>query len=305
MLYGIDVSNWQGSIDVSQINCDFIIAKATGGCGFVDPYCDETIQQCIKLDRLWAFYHYANDFGYSDPDIEAAFFVDNCANYFGHGIPVLDFEVPMNDGVAWCEAFAQFVYDATDVWPIIYLSALNGWSVGTFAGSWIPSKCGLWIAGYPYYAHNWIKDACPYNIYPWEVLAMWQFTSQLHLSGYSGDLDGNIAYMDREAWMKYAMGDRNELSPDLPPVQPVLDQTALINEILDGKWGNGETRRKRLTDAGYDAEYLQDTINELYDIADQVIQGRWGNGWNREQALTGAGYDYNTVQRIVNALLDD
>ena len=42
------------------------------------------------------------------------------------------------------------------------------------------------------------------------------------------------------------------------------------------------------------------TINE---IAKEVILGKWGNGEDRKKALTEAGYDYNAVQKRVNEIL--
>lgn len=42
------------------------------------------------------------------------------------------------------------------------------------------------------------------------------------------------------------------------------------------------------------------TVDEL---AREVIRGEWGNGATRKQKLTAAGYDYATVQKRVNELL--
>ena len=39
------------------------------------------------------------------------------------------------------------------------------------------------------------------------------------------------------------------------------------------------------------------------EIAREVIQGKWGNGATRKQRLTAAGYDYAAVQAEVNRLL--
>ncbi len=39
------------------------------------------------------------------------------------------------------------------------------------------------------------------------------------------------------------------------------------------------------------------------EIAHEVIQGKWGNGAERKKRLTNAGYDYNEVQKRVNALM--
>lgn len=39
------------------------------------------------------------------------------------------------------------------------------------------------------------------------------------------------------------------------------------------------------------------------EIADEVINGRWGNGQERKDKLAAAGYNYSEVQSIVNKLL--
>lgn len=41
----------------------------------------------------------------------------------------------------------------------------------------------------------------------------------------------------------------------------------------------------------------------LETIAVEVIQGKWGNGNDRKTRLTKAGYDYTAVQRLVNKML--
>ena len=39
------------------------------------------------------------------------------------------------------------------------------------------------------------------------------------------------------------------------------------------------------------------------EVAKEVIDGKWGNGEDRKTKLTNAGYNYNDVQAIVNKLL--
>ena len=39
-LNGIDISKWQGNIDLSVVPCDFVIIKATQGIGYVSEYFD-------------------------------------------------------------------------------------------------------------------------------------------------------------------------------------------------------------------------------------------------------------------------
>lgn len=294
MLKGIDVSNWQNGLIPSTLDIDFCIAKATESNWFVDGCCDGFIQNCIANNILWGFYHFN---GTADPVSEANFFVENTRNYFGNGIPVLDYEVQNDNDRAWVEQFVQRVHDLTGIWCMVYTSA--SW-LPRFQGSWVCEKCGLWLAGYPYPATTWRYDDPPYGSYPWEFIAIWQFTSSLQI-GWNSGLDGDIAYMDADAWMKYAKS--SDMPQQQTPMQPVKSYKTVIKQVLDGQWGNGAERAKRLNAAGYDAQFVQDTINEYYEIAEQVIRGEWGNGWNREQSLNGTGYDYETVQSIVNAIL--
>lgn len=43
--------------------------------------------------------------------------------------------------------------------------------------------------------------------------------------------------------------------------------------------------------------------NKLEKIAREVIEGLWGNGRTRKEKLTAAGYNYLDVQRVVNRLI--
>lgn len=45
------------------------------------------------------------------------------------------------------------------------------------------------------------------------------------------------------------------------------------------------------------------TKKSIDTIAKEVIAGKWGNGDERKKKLTAAGYDYDAVQRKVNEML--
>ena len=84
----------------------------------------------------------------------------------------------------------------------------------------------------------------------------------------------------------------------------------LAKEVIQGKWGNGQERKDKLTEAGYDYHEVQTKVNELLnanksleEVAKEVIRGKWGNGQERKDRLTAAGYDYHEVQALVNKLL--
>lgn len=89
----------------------------------------------------------------------------------------------------------------------------------------------------------------------------------------------------------------------------------IVRQVIRGEWGVGQDRIKQLTDAGYNAERIQEKVNlalqgsQINDIktidalAYEVIQGDWGNGEERKERLGAAGYDYGEVQQRVNELL--
>ena len=45
------------------------------------------------------------------------------------------------------------------------------------------------------------------------------------------------------------------------------------------------------------------TGKSIEDLAKEVIRGNWGNGDERKKRLTEAGYDYDAIQKKVNELL--
>ena len=89
--------------------------------------------------------------------------------------------------------------------------------------------------------------------------------------------------------------------------------TTVAKEVIADKWGKGEERKKRLKNAGYDADKVQAKVNELMKkenttkksitaIAKEVIAGKWGDGEERKKKLKAAGYDVKKVQAKVNEL---
>lgn len=93
--------------------------------------------------------------------------------------------------------------------------------------------------------------------------------------------------------------------------RPMESNETIAREVIQGKWGNGADRKKRLQNAGYNYTVIQSIVNALMagrntktvsELAREVIQGKWGNGADRKKRLTNAGYDYAAVQREVNRL---
>ena len=144
-LKGIDISNHQAGIDLSKVNCDFVIIKATEGKSYVSPSCDTQFQQALNLGKKLGVYHFANNSD-NTPE-EANWFITNTRGYIGKAILVLDLEDSghTND-VEWALKWLQLVEEAYGTKPMIYMSEsvvnANDWSNVANA------NYGLWVAKY-------------------------------------------------------------------------------------------------------------------------------------------------------------
>jgi len=291
----IDISNWQAGLNVASVvkngGLGAVIVKATEGVGFVDKSCDGFVQQCISNGIRFGFYHFARN---NDAAAEAEFFRKNTTGYEGKGIPVLDWE----DGqsIAWVNKFVERYHELTGVWPWVYG---NAWR---FNQDTVNTNCGRWVAGYP---SNGITDInyglnndCAYKVNNGLVCA-WQFSSSVRISGYSGNLDGDVFYGDAAAWDKYAGGSPASGGSGGSTTTPSGSVLSLAVGVMQGKYGNG-TARKQALGSRYDE--VQDFINHIstasaQTLAQEVLAGKYGNGDTRKTVL---GSRYNEVQAIVN-----
>lgn len=78
-------------------------------------------------------------------------------------------------------------------------------------------------------------------------------------TGYVGErvVPFGYGYIRGFAKPKYASASMTK------PVQPTKSIDELAQEVLDGKWGNDDDRRNRLTSAGYDYVAIQKVVNQL------------------------------------------
>lgn len=269
-LKGIDISKWQTGIDLSKVDCDFVIVKATEGIGYVDRKCDSFYQQAKRLGKKLGFYHFARP--RNDAVREAQYFYNNTKNYFGEAIPILDWEAENKSDVAWAKRWLDEVYRLSGVKPLIYMSesVANAYNWSSVANA----DYGLWVAKYrdnnPDYNYNMANAGTRPRVKWWKFYCMWQWTSSGRLNGYSGNLDCNVFYGDGTTWDKYA-GKSGTTQP-VKPTQPVKKSNEEIaNEVINGAWGNGEDRKKRLTDAGYNYTVVQAIVNKKMAARNQSV----------------------------------
>lgn len=244
VLNGIDISNWQQGIDLSKVPCDFVIAKATQGTGYVSPDCARQIEQARQTGKRFGVYHYVSG---GNAVAEANYFVDNCANWIGKGLFCIDWE--SNENSAWgnegyLEQVVAQVKARTGIPPIIYVQASRYAQVAAVANR---QNCGLWIAQYA------DMNATGYQDTPWNegayACVIRQYSSSGRLPGYGGNLDLNKFYGDGATYDKYVTGggSGSTVAPSQPsdPLAGRSDDD-LANAVIRGEFGDGDARKQKL-----------------------------------------------------------
>lgn len=112
---------------------------------------------------------------------------------------------------------------------------------------------------------------------------LWQYTSDETFDGVSGRFDANYLY------------DEVKNTPVRDISKKSLD--VIAEEVIDGKWGNGDERKAKLTAAGYKYNEVQAKVNErmaeIYSKYHEVKSG---------ETLSGIAKQYNTTVAKLVAL---
>ena len=125
---------------------------------------------------------------------------------------------------------------------------------------------------------------------------MWQYTSSGSVSGISGRVDMNHCYRDFPKEINGASSSGSTSGSTTTPSGSTLD---LVVGVMQGKYGNGDTRKAAL---GTRYDEVQNFINHISSanaqtLANEVKAGKYGNGDTRKTVL---GSRYTEVQNIVN-----
>lgn len=298
---GIDISNWQNGINLDAVPYDFIIAKATQGKTYVSPDCARQVEQARARGKLFGVYHYIDGSGAIG---EADFFIDNIKNWVGEGMLCLDWE--SNQNSAWgnedyLRQVAQRVIDRTGIPPVIYVQQSRMAQVKPIADA---LNCALWIAQYANMNATGYQDA-PWNEGAYSC-AIRQYSSCGRLSGYSGNLDLNKAYMDAAAWKKYANPSGGASAPSPAPSKPSASAPSgstldLVYHIVTNDI-NGDARRDY---CGSRYDDVQGFINDTHDasastLAKWIRAGKYGNNPVRQTVIVACGGKYREAQDIIN-----
>ena len=307
--FGIDVSKWQGEFNFAKAKdegVEFVILRGAYACE-KDVRFEDYYKTCKELNLPVGVYHYSMAKSVSEARSEANFLINNVLKEKQFEYPIyMDVEDKVQGAlgkdlltdivIAFCDTLEKAGY-----YVGIYSSASF---FATYMHESKLERFDKWIA-------QWSKS-CTYK----GNYGMWQFGGETNLirKNIVADVvcDQDYAYYDYPSIMK-------EKGLNGFGLLNVEDKTVeeLANEVINGLWGNGEDRKNRLTNAGYNYNEVQNMVNAILggtpiinpqlksidEIAKEVIRGEWGNNPERKERLEKAGYNYNEVQSKVNSML--
>lgn len=250
---GIDVSSYQGIIDWSKIKKEgyqFAIIRLGIGDNVNsqdDVQLKNNINGCEKNGIPYGFYlvSYAERFeGNESVQSEIAHTQRLIKGTNPFGI-FYDMEIDSTSGLGK-NMLTNFAIKYCD-----YFKNL-GYQVGVYANK------------------NWFTNYLDYNLLKSKGYKIW-------LAHYGVSSPG----LDCDIWQYTDKG----------VVSGITANTVDLNIMYNNMIGNQSTNNG------------QQTTKSITEIAQEVINGKWGNGNDRKTRLTNAGYNYNEVQSKVNELL--
>lgn len=250
---GVDLSYWQKGLKISEVKkagFEFVILRG-GYTGYgdrnmhKDSAFEDFYQQATKIGLPVGCYWYScadtKEFGLK----EAKYLYKQCLKGKKFAYPIyIDVEEHR-----WQENKKKGVTDAIIAF-CEYLEG-KGYYVGVYASlDWFNHEIDTArLNAYTKWVACWQSRKPMFRFSDFD---MWQNSD----SGKAGGekVDTNIVYVDFPAIMK-----KHGLNGYAKPKS--IDQVA--REVIEGKWGNGEDRKTRLTKAGYDYNAIQKRVNEL------------------------------------------
>lgn len=239
---GADIASYQKKLNIPELPGDFVIVKATQGSWYQSPTFVAQYKAAVDSGKLVGIYHYNEG---SDVSKEVDFFLRVIGDRVGHAVLALDEEGISNKlfgtskMVANVTAFMREVYRRTGVKMLLYMSKSifrnYDWSALKSEGYKIwPAQYGS-NAQTGYKAEPWTDDN-GFGAFDQSDVVIYQYTSKGRISGYSGDLDLDKAFIDAAAWKALAGRETSEGAPvedeDARHYIRMDPQTAFINLAL-------------------------------------------------------------------------
>lgn len=263
--FGIDVSKWQGNFNFKKAKAEgvqFAILRGAYACS-KDTKFESYYKTCKALNLPVGVYHYSMAKSVSEARTEANFLINNVLKGKQFEYPIyMDVEDKVQKAlgkdlltdvvIAFCDTVEKAGY-----YVGIYSSASF---IKTYMHENKLERFDKWIA-------QWAKS-CTYK----GNYGMWQFggeTNKIRTNKVAGvTCDQDYALKDYPTIIKGLSINGYNKNTNVKPSKTVKE---LAHEVIDGKWGNGEDRKTKLTKAGYDYKSVQAEVNKLLKTKKEVV----------------------------------
>lgn len=253
MKKGIDVSKHNGKLDWSKLKAqgvEFAIIRIGYGSDNTDQddkYAEYNMAECERLGIPYGVYIYS--YALNEASVESE--VKHTLRMIKGHNPELGVYFDMEDADGYKSRAGISVYNAKELLTGFckqFCEAIEaaGYKAGTYANldyfKNVLDKDQL---------DNWLIWLAQWKVSePAIECDMWQYTSDGVFDGVTGRFDMNYLYTEI-----------SDIKTEVKPERKSVDEMA--QEVIDGKWGNGENRKTKLTAAGYDYEAIQAKVNQM------------------------------------------
>lgn len=270
--YGLDLSVHNGSLDFDAIKNaghTFVILRAGYGTSTKDSKFDEYYAAAKKVGLKVGAYWYSYALNVDGAKTEAKKMLEVIRGKTFEFPIYIDMEdadgykkkngMPSNSMLcSICNTFCEYIES-------------KGYYVGIYASeSWFNNQLKNVSKAYDKWVANWgktndgtmqVDKSGAYNLH--------QYTSNYYLDGKR--FDRNISYLDYANVIKKA--GLNGLTKDIANTSNTINKKTveeIAKEVIAGKWGNGDERKQKLTNAGYNYNEVQTKVNALLGVNTSV-----------------------------------
>lgn len=241
MKYGIDISHWNGAIDFSKVNKDFVIMKLSQGT-HKDVKFEEYYNAC-KLPK--GVYIYNKVLTQESAREEAEFAVKSLQGRpleYGVWLDLEDSSMRVLSKKALNDIIS---IEATIIHNAGYKVGIycnRDWYLNVLDSAMLSNLYPFWIARYPALDDGEIKaNLSPKGLNGCKV---WQYSSKGYVAGIQGKVDLNIEFEN----------------PFLTNVYVYKSTDMLAREVIEGVYGKGALRKQLLGDRYAE---VQNRVNEI------------------------------------------
>ena len=208
---GLKAEAFEAFIDAHP-EIGFYIIKCSRAAASINDSFKPWAEILTRKGICWGAYHFLNNDKKAVGAVkEADYFCQQMEPYIGKAALFLDYEgseYGFAVGEGYAKAWLDRVKEVTGVTPIIYTQQSRVARLGEIQRAGYP----LWVAKYgnnPKITKFDPDQTCP-GISPYSEAVIFQYSSNLYLSGYGDKLDCNVFYGDEKDWQALCTGIKVE-----------------------------------------------------------------------------------------------